>query len=388
MSRSDDRDVVSSETRDDIQRFVVQFENAWKDALEHGNPFPDLDHSLPAGLDVRFRAKVLCALVPVDLEHCLKAGQSRNLDFYLAHYKDLGTAETVSADLIFEEYRILADRGDEVKLEDYHQRYPAQFPQLKKLVDNYALARPTPTSPSMTEVYAPPSTPAASGPGGGGAALEFDTGAVINGYEMVAELGDGGFGEVWKVRKQNTGKLFALKRSKSRTNSPEVKRIHNSLELFKDLQNPWLLLPLDWFEYGRRLCIVMELADGGSLKERLAACRTERLETGQRAGKGNLGGIPVEELLGYIEGVAQALDYLHGLKQPIQHRDIKAQNILLVGGYAKLADFDLAKEMSDQRDVTNTRGGSLAYKAPEMFNDQVVHRKSDQYCFAYTYAEL
>jgi serine/threonine protein kinase len=217
---------------------------------------------------------------------------------------------------------------------------------------------------------------------------DFEIGAVINGYELQGELGVGSFGQVWKVRKQNSDKLFALKRSKNRANSPEVTHVLHTLEQFKDLQNPWLLLPLDWFEYGGRLCIVTELAEGGSLKELLTGLQNDRYQVGQPEGEPALGGIPVQELLGYFGGVAQALDYLHDQKQPIQHRDVKPQNILLVGGYAKLADFDLAPSMLNQRDVTRTRGRSLAYNAPEMFNDQFVHRKSDQYCLAYTYAEL
>ena len=159
--------------------------------------------------------------------------------------------------------------------------------------------------------------------------------------------------------------------------APEVRRARQMLDKFKELKHSHLLLARTWFDYGPRLCIVMDLASGNL---------SQRLELEKRRRPGN-SGIPVAELLEHFKGVASALDYLHDLG--FQHRDVKPQNILLVDGVARLADFDLVKEMAYDRLVTTSlKSVSPAYQAPEMCDGKFVNRKSDQYCFAYTYAEL
>src|SRR5262249_22266382 len=122
-----------------------------------------------------------------------------------------------------------------------------------------------------------------------------------------------------------------------------------------------------------RLYIVMELADD-SLRGRLKECRAE----GQR-------GIPVEELIQYFREAAEALDFLHGKHR--MHRDIKPENILILEKHAKVADFGLARMMESQRMVSATSSGTPAYMAPEVWRGKV-HKHSDQYSLAATYAEL
>ncbi|HYV34622.1 MAG TPA: protein kinase, partial [Gemmataceae bacterium] len=369
MSLPDDLGVMRTEAWDDLQRYLNRFEEAWKYAILHDQQPPDLTNYIPP-FESQARGQVYAELVKTDLEYRWKQGQTPDLDSYILKYKELGTAETVPASLIFEEYRIRLMHGVQVKLGDYQKRFPVQYADLQKLVEMHPSVRPTPSLATSTP--APRSVIPKTG------VLDFAPGAIIEGFELLQLLDDrGGFGEVWKAREQNSGVCFAVKRTKSSVNSSDVQRVRESLELLKgkELKNPYLLQIHRWFEYGRKLCIVMELASGGDLKHRLVACKRE----GQR-------GIPVMELFKYFKGLAEALDYLHD--EGIQHRDIKPQNILLIEGVAKLADFDLVKEMAAQRIVSHTMGGTPAYQAPEMFDSDFVNRKSDQYCFAYTYTEL
>ena len=111
----------------------------------------------------------------------------------------------------------------------------------------------------------------------------------------------------------------------------------------------------------------MELADR-SLWDRFLEANAQGLR-----------GIPRRELLGYLGSVADAIDYLNDYKHSIagrhgvgiQHRDLKPQNILLLGDRAKVADFGLARVM-EQAVASHTGPCTLPYAAPEYFGGQDV----------------
>jgi serine/threonine protein kinase len=93
--------------------------------------------------------------------------------------------------------------------------------------------------------------------------------------------------------------------------------------------------------------------------------------------------LPVAQILPYMEQAARGLDYLH--RHDIVHRDIKPQNIILVGDDAKVCDYGLASEFNNA--TATTIGCTPAYAAPEAINNRPVPA-SDQYSLAVTYIEL
>lgn len=93
--------------------------------------------------------------------------------------------------------------------------------------------------------------------------------------------------------------------------------------------------------------------------------------------------LPVSVVLPYLEQAARGLDYLH--RHEIVHRDIKPQNIILVGDDAKVCDYGLASESTNS--TATTIGCTPAYAAPEAINNRPVPA-SDQYSLAVTYVEL
>ncbi|MEX0710726.1 MAG: tubulin-like doman-containing protein, partial [Pirellulales bacterium] len=122
-----------------------------------------------------------------------------------------------------------------------------------------------------------------------------------------------------------------------------------------------------------QLVIVTELADM-SLMDRYRACRDA-----------GTGGIPREELLAYLKDAADALDYMSE-KYGLQHLDIKPENLLLVGGRVKVADFGLVKDLQDTH-ATAIGGVTPIYATPEAF-DGKASRYSDQYSLAIVYQEM
>ncbi|MBI3467000.1 MAG: protein kinase, partial [Planctomycetes bacterium] len=194
----------------------------------------------------------------------------------------------------------------------------------------------------------------------------------IAGYQLLSRLGAGGYGEVWKVTAP--GDLAkAMKFVYGRMDDVRAARELKALSRIKQVRHPFLL-SLERFEIiNGQLVIVTELADM-SLLERYEQCRKE----GQT-------GIPRDELLTHLHDAADALDYMsenHGL----QHLDIKPENLLLVGGRVKVADFGLVKDLHDGM-ATLIGGVTPVYAAPEAFDGRA-SRFSDQYSLAVTYQEM
>lgn len=201
----------------------------------------------------------------------------------------------------------------------------------------------------------------------------------VAGYRLAVRLGGGASGEVWKAVGPG-GFSVAMKfiRLGDRAEALEVR----SLEFMKEIRHAHLLALFGAWQTNGMLVIAMELADR-TLMQRLE----EAVEGGQT-------GIPLPELIGYLHDAAEGIDFLnepchHFLDKPavsIQHRDIKPQNLLLIGSTVKVADFGLAK-LLDHSVISNTGGLTVAYAAPEFFEGKTFNR-SDQYSLAVTYCQL
>src|SRR5262249_33724384 len=134
-----------------------------------------------------------------------------------------------------------------------------------------------------------------------------------------------------------------------------------SLEAMKALSHPFLLQTHAYWVFDDRLVIIMDLADE-SLAERIERHR-------KQAKKGEFPGIPPEELVPLFEQAGAALDYLH--HQNVSHRDVKPQNILLLQGYAKVADFGLARGHEHDTTTIGAEVGTPLFMAPEVWNGKV-----------------
>jgi serine/threonine protein kinase len=205
--------------------------------------------------------------------------------------------------------------------------------------------------------------------------LRHKEGYTIQDYRLLERIGEGSFGEVWRA--ERGGFPVALKILKTSMSSDETQRELKSLETLKKLHHKYLLHTENFWTDGDRLFIEMELADGGTLKDRLKAY--------QAAGRR---GIPEDELLKYCTEIAKALDYLHGHRPVFLHRDIKPANILLVNGCAKVADFGLLRQVAGDNSSTKTQGGTFPYMAPESIKEDKFGVLTDLFSFAVMYAEL
>ncbi|RIK73584.1 MAG: hypothetical protein DCC67_17735 [Planctomycetota bacterium] len=197
-------------------------------------------------------------------------------------------------------------------------------------------------------------------------------GLQLPGYSLSRRLGAGGYGEVWMAQAPG-GLAKAVKFVYGSFHDKRAEHELRALQRIKDLRHPFLL-SLERIEVvGGRLAIVTELAES-SLKDRFDQCLAEGLR-----------GIPRDELLKYMRDAADALDFL-GEKHGLQHLDVKPENLLLVGGHVKVADFGLVKDVGRSQ-VSMLGGLTPLYSAPEVFQGSPSAR-SDQYSLAVMYQEL
>jgi hypothetical protein len=315
------------------------------------------------GLPERMRRPVLVELVIIELIHRWEHRERPELEEYVARFPELGPIESVPHQLIVEEYRCRVKAGERYNIDRYRDRFPAQYPLIEKDLQGIRTSTvgDAASGTRVTET------------GGAESGAAAGLGSAAEQYEMVKPLGRGVFGEVWLARKKTSGIEKAIKIVTQSEEKESSRRERRALELIKNLRHPYLLATEDFWISEHRLHIVMELADC-TLRNRLEACR----EAGYH-------GIPEGELLGYIREAAEGLDFLH-VKHVI-HRDVKPDNILILHGHAKVADFGLAWQQDKTLAPMQTFAGTPAYMAPEIWGKEG-GPGSDLYALAVTYVEM
>jgi serine/threonine-protein kinase len=202
-------------------------------------------------------------------------------------------------------------------------------------------------------------------------------GQIVADYTILRTLGAGGMGEVYLVQHPRLPRQDALKVLGSAVSSDDEYRQRFNLEadMVATLSNPHIVTIYDRGAFDDKLWIAMEYIDGTDASRLLA----ERYPYG----------MPPDEVVRIITGVAEALDYAHG--RGLLHRDVKPANILLgVPGTGddrvKLADFGIARWMGQASGLTGTNMtvGTVAYAAPEQLKGEDIDGHADQYALAAT----
>ena len=161
-------------------------------------------------------------------------------------------------------------------------------------------------------------------------AAQVLTGQRIGVYVVQAPLGAGGMGVVYRALDTNLNRPVAIKFLSDELADPAARRrFQREAQTASSLNHPHILTVHDAGEFEGRQYLVTELVDGGTLRDwAQAATRSWR------------------QIVELLTGVADGLAAAH--HAGILHRDIKPENILITkSGYAKLADFGLAKVQVD-----------------------------------------
>ncbi len=231
--------------------------------------------------------------------------------------------------------------------------------------------------------------------------MALTPGSRLGVYDVIAQIGQGGMGQVWRARDSRLNRDVALKvLPDSFANDPDrLARFTREAQTLAALNHPNIAAVYGLEESGGVRALVMELVEGDDLSQRIAR-----------------GAIPIDEALPIAKQIAEAIEAAH--EQGIIHRDLKPANIKVRSdGTVKVLDFGLAKALTPEGSgataglnvsnsptittpaqfrqghcATGTEAGMIlgtaAYMAPEQARGKPVDRRADIWSFGCVLYEM
>lgn len=207
--------------------------------------------------------------------------------------------------------------------------------------------------------------------------MALAAGTRLGPYEILAPLGAGGMGEVYRARDTRLGRDVAIKvlpALLSRDAEP-LRRFEQEARAAATLNHPNILAVFQMGTYEGAPYLVSELLEGGTLREVLAR-----------------GSLPIRKVIDYGMQVARGLAAAH--EKRIVHRDLKPENLFITrDGSVKILDFGLAKltqrqSTGDSNEPTLTIGtepgvvmGTVGYMSPEQVSGKRADHRADIFAF-------
>ncbi len=206
--------------------------------------------------------------------------------------------------------------------------------------------------------------------------MPLAAGTKLGPYEILAPIGAGGMGEVYRARDPRLGREVALKvlPGDLADDHDRLARFEREARAASALNHPNIITIYEIGQEGGVSYIAMELVDGWTLREILAA-----------------GPLETKRLSGVATQIAEGLAKAHAAG--IVHRDLKPENVMVsTDGFVKILDFGLARRAplteEGSHAATLTRGtepgtvfGTVGYMSPEQATGRTADYRSDQFSF-------
>ena len=200
--------------------------------------------------------------------------------------------------------------------------------------------------------------------------MSLSAGARLGPYEIIAPLGAGGMGEVYRATDSRLNRTVAIKilSDESAADADRRERFEREAKAISALDHPNICALYDVGEHQGTYFLVMPCLEGQTLQDRLIK-----------------GPLPPDQAIKFAIEIALALDAAH--RHGIVHRDLKPGNIMLTKTGVKLLDFGLAKLKKEQGPLGHTtiaKGtgigtllGTMPYMSPEQIEGRDVDARSD-----------
>ena len=208
---------------------------------------------------------------------------------------------------------------------------------------------------------------------------QHEPGTLVGGrYEVIALIGLGGMGAVYTAKDRDTDLVIALKQMFNQSGPQQeyfVRRFEGEARYLETLDHPYIPKVTDHFVENDSRYLVMEFIQGPSLKRCLDVYQANK----QR--------FPELDLVNYSIQMCEVLDYLHSRGEPVIHRDVKPDNVIVRADTRKvcLVDFGIAR--GTESDSTNTMVGTMGYAPLEQVRGHPEPR-SDIYALGATMHHL
>ena len=212
-------------------------------------------------------------------------------------------------------------------------------------------------------------------------------GKTLSSFNITSKLGEGGMGEVYRAEDTKLGRDVAIKvLPESVAGDPErFARFEREAKVLAALDHPSIAAIYGLEEVDGRQLLIMQLAEGETLQERIAK-----------------GPLSLDEALPIALQIAEAVEAAH--EKGIIHRDLKPANVKVTSdGQVKVLDFGLAKALEEERepgDIANSPTltaaatqagfimGTAGYMSPEQASAQMADRRADVWSFGVVLAEM
>ncbi len=194
-----------------------------------------------------------------------------------------------------------------------------------------------------------------------------------NRYEIIEVIGQGGMSVVYKARCHRLNRLVAIKILKDENSQDEDfrRRFHAESQAVAMLSHPNIVSVYDVSSSDDADYIVMELIEGITLKQYMEKKKV----------------LNWKETLHFATQIAKALEHAHS--RGLVHRDIKPHNVMVLkNGSVKVADFGIARIMSQSNTLTKEALGSVHYISPEQAKGGRVDNRSDIYSLGVVMYEM
>jgi len=233
--------------------------------------------------------------------------------------------------------------------------------------------------------------------------MSLQAGTRVGPYEIVASLGAGGMGEVYRARDNKLDRDVAVKVLPGHlaADPSALARFEREAKAVAALSHPNILAIFDFGQEQGTAYAVTEFLDGMTLREKLGQTPAPGSGTGGQgeAGSGSRMGISIRKALDYGVQIARGLAAAH--EKGIVHRDLKPENIFVTAsGQVKILDFGLARRLdalAASETMSPTIGrftdpgtvlGTVGYMSPEQVRGEPGDHRSDIFSFGAVLYEL